>query len=174
MSQTKLLQREILLDAYATLDRTTPLTVDCGLLCKQSCCRGDDDAGMLLLPGEADLLAGEEGYRFLSNDDATLLICSGSCNRSRRPFACRIFPLFPLVSCDADGRYSIRLILDPRGYSLCPLARSGLPLRGIFRYLVRRATRVLLQDHDIASWLLEHSAFITALEDIRLTHRHHL
>jgi len=124
---------------------------------------------MLLLPGEELLLKDEEGYRFLHGGDETLLICSGTCRRHLRPFACRIFPLFPVVTPGSGDSLNIRLITDPRGFSLCPLAYGRIPLHGIFRYLVRRATRILLEDPPIAAWLLKHSNLITALEEVRFS-----
>ena len=38
--------------AYELLERTTPLTSDCGKLCNGLCCKGDGKTGMLLFPGE--------------------------------------------------------------------------------------------------------------------------
>lgn len=156
---------ELIRQAYQQLNLTTPLLGDCGSLCEQRCCQGDD-AGMWLLPGEKELLGSEAGYRFIDAYDGTILICSNRCRRDFRPFACRIFPLFPFVQEKADGAYSIRLDYDPRGAAICPLAASRYPLRGIFRYLVRRSTRLLLQDPQIADWFVEHSAYLQALRDI--------
>jgi len=169
ISEPLLRRQALLLEAYATLNRTTPLGIDCGLLCGQRCCQSEDgESGMLLLPGEDALLVSEQGYQILRNDDQALLLCSSTCARDMRPFACRIFPLFPLVSLTESSRFKIELIVDPRAHSLCPLAVSQVPLRGILRYLVRRATRILLRDPQIAEWFEEQSQFISALEDIRL------
>ena len=173
---------ECIREAYAILNNTTPLSVDCGSLCGSCCCHVED-SGMLLLPGEAEILQDEPGYTFLpydlpekenqaaaSESADLLLLCSGTCRRTMRPFACRIFPLYPLLRPSAkvkDG-IALHLILDPRAYGLCPLTLVHFPLRGIFRHLVRQATRVLLQDDLLRAWMLEDSEHIAAMESLRL------
>ena len=159
--------QELLLQVYQTFNLTTPLATDCGAICQKRCC-SQPDMGMLLLPGEAELLKDQPGYRLEQLPDGYLLICSGSCLREWRPFACRIFPLFPLVTPKENHRPGIRLIYDPRGRQICPLAASEYPLRQIFQRLVYRSTRLLLQDETICNWLTEFSAYLEAMEDIRL------
>ena len=156
----------LLAEAYSLIGNTTPLSIDCGQLCGQRCCRVED-SGMLLLPGEADFLGAEPGFNYVEDAGDTILLCAASCRREKRPFACRIFPLFPVVN-DLTGRDQLQLIHDPRGLSLCPLIQTNYPLRGIFRYLVQRATRVLLQHPLYRQWFLTQSELVTALEEIRL------
>ena len=122
---------------------------------------------MWLLPGERELLHGQEGYRFLYAEDGDILLCDGHCQRDMRPFACRIFPLFPLVRRKDDGAYAIDIIYDPRAASICPLAEIEFPLRSMFRYLVYHATKYMLQDPVIAEWWVQHSLYIEALMDIK-------
>ena len=38
--------------AYSLLEEVTPLPADCGQLCGAACCKGDDETGMYLFPGE--------------------------------------------------------------------------------------------------------------------------
>ncbi len=44
------------LSARAALSDLTPLLTDCGRLCGVACCKGDEQTGMLLFPGEEALL----------------------------------------------------------------------------------------------------------------------
>ena len=46
--------------AYACLGRITPIPADCGKLCGAKCCKGNDDDGMILFPGEAEFLSSKE------------------------------------------------------------------------------------------------------------------
>ncbi len=105
---------------------------------------------MLLLPNEQGLLEGE-GFTFTSADGGTLLTCDGHCRRNKRPFACRVFPLFPYVG--EDGR--VRAVYDPRSWRLCPLTRNcaHVPLRREFVRAVRRAGRILMRDAACADFL---------------------
>lgn len=45
------------LSARAALSDLTPLLTDCGRLCGFACCKGDEQTGMLLFPGEEALFA---------------------------------------------------------------------------------------------------------------------
>ncbi len=121
-------ETKCILDARAILSNQTPLKTDCGSLCCSACCQGDDTTGMLLFPGEEELLESVSFGRILTThysigDHAgKLFVCSGNCDRSLRPLSCRIFPLFPALT--AAGTISVRM--DPRAKPLCPLARMPL------------------------------------------------
>ena len=148
--------------AYALLEELTPLTTDCGAVCDGRCCQESADSeGMLLFPGEETLLAGEECYRIRPADGGWLLTCSGTCDRTRRPLSCRIFPLFPYVT--EDGR--VRAVYDPRGYRMCPLVRecAHVPLDRDFVRAVRMAGRILMQDPACADFLRQDSREIDEL-----------
>ncbi len=147
--------------AYALLEELTPLTTDCGAVCGGRCCQESADSeGMLLFPGEETLLAGD-GYTIRPADGGYLLTCGGTCDRSRRPLACRIFPLFPYV--EENGR--VRAVYDPRGYRMCPLVRecAHVPLDREFVRAVRRAGRMLMEDPACAAFLRQNSQEITEL-----------
>jgi len=110
---------------YQKLEELTPLLFDCGRLCGSRCCRSEDDTdGMLLFPGEEKLFANAQGMRLHPTQlegygPATLLICPGTCDRTARPLACRVFPLAPALE---NGQIVCRP--DSRGRFLCPLCRD--------------------------------------------------
>jgi len=115
---------------------------------------------MLLLPGEEKLLRDEE-FTIVSADGGALLTCNGNCRRERRPFACRVFPLFPYVT--GDGR--VRAVYDPRGYRMCPLVRecAHVPLDRDFVRAVRMVGRILMADPACADFLRQNSREIDEL-----------
>lgn len=90
----------------------TPLKADCGTLCGCACCKGDENIGMRLFPFEQSELSVKE----LENG-VRLAACDGTCERDKRPLACRIFPFFPTI--DEKGRIFVEA--DFRGARLCPL-----------------------------------------------------
>ena len=152
---------DALWQALALLENVTPLFTDCGRVCDGRCCRPSaDSVGMLLLPGEEELLAGK-GYTITPADGGLLLTCGGTCCRKMRPFACRIFPLFPYV--EENGR--VRVVYDPRSWRLCPLTQNcaRVPLRRDFVRAVRRAGRLLMRDPACAAFLRAQSREIDEL-----------
>lgn len=142
---------DMLQQALALLQDVTPLDTDCGKVCDGRCCRPSaDSVGMLLLPGEENLPA-NEGFTITPAGGGNLLTCDGNCRRENRPFACRVFPLFPYVS--EDG--VVRAVYDPRSFRLCPLTRNcaHVRLRRDFVRAVRRAGTLLMQDPACAAFL---------------------
>ena len=159
--------QDLIQQAYNTLDVHTPLVGDCGLLCERRCCQGEE-YGMLLLPGEAMLLGDVPGYSIVQSEGEDILLCNGSCNRRLRPYACRIFPLYPLVQAKSSGSYSQKIIFDPRARAMCPLAQPQHHISIFFCHLIRQSTALLLKNATIAHYLCEQSSFVEAVEDIRL------
>ena len=100
---------------YRLFDCKTPIKADCGKICDCACCKGNDNTGMILFPGETTTLDVKEanGRRYA--------ICGGKCDRAERPLSCRIFPFFPVV--DSNGE--IAVTIDPRGFNICPLVRNA-------------------------------------------------
>ncbi len=96
---------------FSILGDLTPLCVDCGVLCGGACCKGDELTGMRLFPHERTDLPVKE------TEAGRLAVCNGTCERSRRPLACRIFPFFPTI--DEKGRVYVEA--DDRARRLCPL-----------------------------------------------------
>ncbi len=145
-------------NAYDILGTLTPLKADCGMLCGGACCKGGENDGMRLFPSEQTSfktvkIAETEVYNKGINrkictgktgDNATveLCVCNGKCNRTMRPLACRIFPLFPLIL--KDG--TITVAADARAYRLCPLVKKmpkNVKFDKSFVTAVRRAGRAL-------------------------------
>ncbi|MCI5771300.1 MAG: hypothetical protein MR021_00490 [Clostridiales bacterium] len=139
--------------AREILSQATPLRTDCGRICGGACCRtdGDGQGGMLLFPGEEALYDRlPAGFSILPertvSPDGRLLMCSGVCDRSLRPLACRFFPLRPT----ARGR----VVMDRRGFFVCPLTESGMGgLSGDFVAAAREAAAVLCENETQRAFL---------------------
>ena len=129
---------------------------------------------MWLFPGEEECFAAwsreeEESFTVRPTQDNLgypLLVCDGTCNREHRPLACRMYPLFPLVE-GQPGQERIRLLYDPRGQRICPLAAGKIPLEFTFRRAVRRAARVLLRDPACADYLRQTGAFLQEILELQ-------
>lgn len=159
-------QNDLILQAYRLLETTTPLPIDCGTLCAHACCQGDEHTGMWLLPGEEALLKDETDFSILPCEDNAghpMLVCKGRCDRKKRPFACRIFPLFPLVKETEKGGIRIEIIVDPRAGIVCPLRDKEMTAFR-FRRRVRQAAIVLLGDPALRRYLIETGAFLEELQ----------
>lgn len=111
--------------AWEYLENVTPLNTDCGALCGHACCRGSDQDGMLLFPGEEAMYRDNDcGFcirdSHIALSDGTLvklLVCRGRCDRKMRPLSCRIFPIIPQI--DEEGY--LNFVPDLRAVALCPL-----------------------------------------------------
>ncbi len=160
----------VYLQIYKLFDSCTPIKADCGQLCDKACCKGDDDCGMYLFPGE------KEVYKLLSPDwvkieqsdftymadnkehSVPIALCSGVCDRFQRPLACRIFPLTPYIN--SDGVLDI--IVDPRAKRLCPLSRV-FSLDEFERDFVSKTEsvfRLLTKNRYVREFIKEHSRYI--------------
>ena len=150
---------ETILRAYAAIGESTPLCSDCGALCGAACCESDGDGqgGVDLLPGEKDLIADAE-WMEISHDpsmDTEMIVCTAMCEREKRPFLCRVFPLCPVIG--RDGRWTVRM--DARARAMCPLSRGGV--RGLDPEFVRgcvRAVRILAEEPDGTDFLARWAA----------------
>ena len=150
------------LQVYRLFDESTPLIRDCGSLCNKACCHGDD-YGMYLFPGEKkvfDMLKPEWAkielsdfeYEYNNKKKKThILFCDGECDRYQRPLSCRIFPLTPYIDKDKQ----LRIIIDPRAKSLCPLT-FGTKISDFDRRFVKnvkRAFSVLSKNKEVYAFL---------------------
>ncbi len=143
---------------YGLLEHSTPLFYDCGTLCEARCCAGDEKTGMRLLPGEELLFENRTGFTVLEREGGgKIVVCSGSCSRSERPFACRIYPVFPLVTKTCSG-IKIRVVRDIRAVSGCPIVAQSIPLRPFFVRRVRSSAALLVRDERFLEYLLNESA----------------
>lgn len=142
--------------AYAAMGNETPIKADCGLLCGKACCRVEEEiTGMYLFPEENVMFRDmPEGMKLYDTDFeydygryADLLTCGGSCDRSRRPLACRIFPLLPYITPEGG----LEIIVDPRGKSMCPMAKtmSAEEFDPDFAAAVRRASNIILKNRQV-------------------------
>ncbi len=160
---------------YTYFGDTTPLLADCGALCGKACCGGDsgnsdggfnnadslcdssEETGMYLFPGEKPLFLNLPGFQVVPSEfvyggrRADLLLCSGLCRRSARPLSCRIFPLIPYFRENAG----LRIIIDPRAYSLCPLTeKEAYPfLNPSFQRKTESVFRLLLKFSEMRAFL---------------------
>ncbi len=168
-------KHDLLLKAYDLLSDVTPKKYDCGILCGAACCAEnkshgeEDECGMLLLPGEKELLEGEAGFVFNESENGTLLVCGGGCLRDLRPFACRIFPFYPKLEQNGK-RISIEILPDPRSKRICPIFNDFRRRKTHIEFIrcAKRAVRTLLRDEDIKKELLSQSEMISDIEKLRL------
>jgi hypothetical protein len=124
----------------------TPLKADCGKVCDARCCKGDENTGMLLFPyeeTELNVKVTDEGNR--------LVVCDGTCDRSKRPLACRIFP-FQIT---ADEKDKIYVELDQRGRGICPLIAlcDQVEFNKKFISRLKKAGKLLKKDKEILDFL---------------------
>lgn len=132
----------------------TPLKTDCGILCENACCKGDENTGMRLFPNEETALEVR----------GKLCVCNGSCKRSTRPLACRIFPFFPTVNTDGN----IKVKIDARALRLCPLVENCDKIRfdKDFIKAIRKAGRILQKDKEILRFMRETTEEIELYENL--------
>jgi len=110
---------------YSIIGTLTPLNKDCGNLCNRNCCIGEKVESMILYPNEEKLYEKVEPWYTISDSNITLsngkhlklLTCNGTCDRLKRPLACRIFPFMPYLT--EDGLLEIRF--DLKAISFCPI-----------------------------------------------------
>lgn len=157
--------------ALDTLENITPLKpFNCGKICSARCCKGDENDGMGLFPGEAELLKECRNAEIKSSEGnfgEPVFVCDGSCDRHKRPLACRIFPLFPLAV-EQDGEIHIVPVPDPRA-AVCPLLDGIECIDRRFYKAVGRAGEYLLRDESTRNYLLslsEEIAEIAALAEL--------
>ena len=142
-------KENVIKSCYSILRRTTPLDFDCGKICNGKCCKGDEKIGMILFPGEENLIdpniniiETENGYK--------LAVCNGTCDRNRRPLSCRIYPLFPVVTEEGNVKVSFDYRAD------CPLSESGdFEFNKRFIKRVRRVGKYLLLNEETKEFFLE-------------------
>lgn len=163
---------ELYSSAYSMLENRTPVMFDCGKLCSAACC-SNNGLGMLLFPFEEELQSSfntdfsiNDSNIIVDNHKIKLLKCTGSCNRSTRPLACRIFPLFPFVF--EDGRISVEF--DPRAAGTCPLLLTdidGIYIGGIFRLMVYKTAALLCSEPLIKSYLIKLTKELEVIKSFR-------
>jgi len=159
-------------EARQILSDVTPLAFDCGTLCGQKCCRDfAPGEGVYLIPGELALFDGTEDWTrwtFHATDDydfaptwqhhrqIPFLSCSHLCQREKRPFECRTYPLLPYL----DDHGAIEMRYSPWAEGICPLTeRYALgELQPGFVAAAQQAWTVLMQDPE----MLDHVRWLSA------------
>ena len=159
----------VYLQLYRLFDKSTPIAADCGKLCGERCCRGDD-CGMYLFPGEervfrllnpewAEIGKSDFCYEFRGKKKSVpILFCRGGCDRYQRPLACRIFPLTPYI----NDEKKTEIIIDPRAKAMCPLAKSLEIDEFDIRFVknVKRAFALLMKNQEIAEYMKSYSEYL--------------
>ncbi len=164
--------KQLYQQAYAILNHTTPLSVDCGRLCENACCKsdGEEECGMYLYPGETAMFQGQTDNFKIEKSDFTwgtksrnvpILFCKSPCNRHFRPLSCRIFPLVPYI----EGG-TLRIMMDPRGKRVCPLAKAmkTQDLLEQFVHKVEVIFRFFIKDLEMRAYIEEQSRLIDEWE----------
>lgn len=150
---------------YKKLNKRTPLKTDCGALCSNACCIDTDgeELGMYLFPYEEEMFKDKENFKIEESDlkyagkYAKILYCKPYCKRNERPLSCRIFPLFPYITVEGD----LKIIVDPRGRSVCPLYKKELKeFNPSFVRGVRHLGEIMIKDFETYEFLFELSRFI--------------
>lgn len=158
---------ERILTARYALEKLTPMKRDCGRTCGAACCRADEDGngGMVLFPGEEAFYSPcPDWARLTPSQDFSgqyLFTCNGTCERSLRPLACRIFPLTPRVR---HGEATVEL--DVRAWPVCPLMECGLEgMDSAFVAAVREVTALLWEDKRCREYIEALSAHLAQFEN---------
>ena len=147
--------------AKAAMGSLTPLKGhDCGQLCSAACCKGDENTGMRLFPGEETSLRTVE-----LPDGERLAVCDGHCDRAERPLSCMIFPFFPTV----DDRGKVYPEIDARAMNICPLAAHSdeVVFDRAFIKAVEKVGRLLAKDSECLDFMRNVTEEIDELNEIR-------
>ncbi|HOK42994.1 MAG TPA: hypothetical protein PLD49_04955 [Thermoclostridium caenicola] len=145
--------------AWKHLESITPLRTDCGTLCDRACCKGSDQDGMLLFPGEEAMYQADEKdfsirdshIRLSDGTPVKLLVCRGSCDRKKRPLSCRIFPVIPQI----DGQGCLAFAPDLRAAAVCPLLYRAdrHVISPVFIDALYSAFEVLVEDARVVEFI---------------------
>ncbi len=144
--------------AWKLLEKSTPLTSDCGTLCGGACCKGSGEEGMLLFPHEELMYAScpdgftirDSNITLASGYHVKFLTCRGQCPRNQRPLSCRIFPVIPYIGEDQI----LEFVPDLRGAAVCPLLFQGdQEIRPEFIDDLYAAFKTLLRDDDVLEFI---------------------
>jgi hypothetical protein len=141
-------KEEVILSCYSLLREETPLKFDCGKICSGKCCKGDENTGMILFPGEEKFL--DKNIKIKESESGLkIAVCNGTCSRNKRPLSCRIYPLFPIIT--ENGK--IKTIIDIRAD--CPLKTGGYRFNEAFVRKVKRVGKYLLLNEETKAVYLE-------------------
>ena len=158
-------KNSLFLSAYTLLNQQEIFKFDCGKICGKACCKNifhpHCQSGMRLLPGEKEFLGNIDGFSYVENNNGEFLICGGTCKRTLRPFACRIFPYYAHLTSNCSSRTTIRLLPDPNAKRICQVLYGNIPVRRNVYHdrAIRQAVRILCKDEQIKKELFAISDF---------------
>ncbi len=152
-------KENVIKSCYSVLRKYTPLEFDCGKLCDGFCCKGGEDLGMLLFPGEEALIDPDINV-ITDNKGRKIAVCNGSCDRNKRPLSCRIYPLFPIF----DGE-RVETVFDVRAN--CPLTRGEFKISRRFDKAVRRVGKYLLLNDETSLLIKELSEELSEYSELK-------
>ncbi len=162
------------LAAGKILEYVTPLNKNCGNICGKKCCdKSEAGDGMLLFPGEESLYKSATGMFSTSVINRPFfsyyVTCSGVCDRSLRPLACRFFPVIPFI--EQKNETNIRGIrIDTRAWPVCPLAESGITgLSAEFVNKAKEAASILLSCEETMRYIIKLNKFIDSYKRVKET-----
>ena len=144
-------KEKVVLKCYKLLESETPLNFDCGKICNGKCCKGDENTGMLLFPGEENLIDERIKIKIAHNGDK-IAVCNGTCDRNKRPLSCRIYPFFPLVK-TFRNKERVKVIFDLRAD--CPLSNSEYQFNKEFLLRLKRVGKCLLLNEETKGFYLK-------------------
>ena len=149
---------------YEYLNNITPLKTDCGKVCANKCCKGNDTDGMLLFHGEEILFMGKENFRvyFDSRYECNAVSCKGSCNREERPLSCRIFPYFLYVK--DNGTLSVAP--DIRAADFCPLVNGKYKIDREFLRALRISGKLIETNEELFDFLKKITSVLTDFNNL--------
>lgn len=155
-------ENESLNKIYELLADVTPLAFDCGKLCSGRCCKGGDNDGMLLFPGEECLFENRNGFHVYFDEryGSKAVSCSGECLREERPLSCRIFP-YMFYSSEKNGEKRITVAPDIRAGELCDILKEGIKPQNDFMRRMRMAAKKAESDKDITEFIERITAILT-------------
>ena len=156
-------KENVIKTCYSLLRNITPLEFDCGKVCQGKCCKGDNKTGMLLFPGEEGIVDTDMVIYRNENGDS-FAVCDGSCDRNKRPLACRIYPLFPVIK-NHNGEEYIETEFDIRAD--CPLLSGDFKISRKFAGKVKRVGKYLLLNKETAEFYRELSEELTEYNELK-------
>ncbi len=153
------MKEQIIIKAYEYLNDVTPLNINCGSFCNSKCCKGNDNDGMLLFPGEKVLFDSNKNFVVYFDDtyNEFAVRCNGQCNRDERPLACRIFPY--MIYKNKNSKTTVAP--DIRAIGFCPLLDKKYRINKKFLRALRITSKILNDDVEISLFLEKITEILT-------------
>lgn len=138
--------------AYEYLEYVTPVKYDCGKICNKKCCKGNDNDGMLLFPGEEEIFRQNFNFEVYLDKryDSLAVRCKGPCRRNERPLSCRIFPYFIYME---EKSSKLSAAPDIRALDFCPLLIEKYVFDRRFLRALRIASAKLCENAEISDFI---------------------